>query len=166
MVKVFLFSVAVVIGSVAALYAAWGGDPEPQTELVQPAGSGSLSDNGDGSFTLILHDVPGITWFSDRPERSYGRLSFEDFVTTWQSDDVTKDPPNASLTVDERTYPMELADMSFDAATSTLTYRVLPLDDSETAYVVEPTELTNLEFGPVALFIDAYPTPVNGQITD
>ena len=166
MKKVLFLSIAVVIGSVAALYAAWGGDAESQTELIQAAGSGSLSDNGDGSFTLTLREASAITWFSDRPERSYGRLSPQDFVSLWQSDDVQHDPPNAALSVDDRTYAMELAAISFDDAASTFTYRVLPLDDSEAGRIVDPAELAELEFGPVALFIDALPTPLNGQVTD
>jgi hypothetical protein len=164
LVKVFLFSFAAVIAAVAGIYALWGGDPDREALLVQTASSGSLTDNGDGSFTLTLDDIRAITWFSDRPERLSGRLGLEDFAAAWQTDDVADDPPNASLEVADASLPVELLDMTYGGTGSSLTYRVRPLEGS--GGTVAPADLARERFGPVTLFIDAYPTSVNDQMTD
>ena len=58
--------------------------------------SGSL--DGD---TLTLNGVPNVIYFSDRPARKAGHLSFEKFVESWNKgvDSFKADPPNATLSV-------------------------------------------------------------------
>ncbi len=58
--------------------------------------SGSL--DGD---TLTLNGVPNVIYFSDRPARKAGHLSFEKFVESWNKgvDRFKADPPNATLSV-------------------------------------------------------------------
>jgi len=58
--------------------------------------SGSL--DGD---KLTLNGVPNVVYFSDRPDRVAGHISFEEFVESWNkgSDSFKADPPNATLSV-------------------------------------------------------------------
>jgi hypothetical protein len=50
---------------------------------------------------LTLNNIPLVTFFTDRPFRSAGHLSRDDFLSIWMSDAEANeaDPPNASLAV-------------------------------------------------------------------
>jgi len=63
---------------------------------VLSATSGSLK--GD---TLTLNGVPNVVYFTDRPARKAGHISFSQFVEMWNkgSDSYKADPPNATLSV-------------------------------------------------------------------
>ena len=51
--------------------------------------------------TLTLSNVPNVIYFTDRPKRKSGHIMVEEFLTGWknQEDDLTKNPPNAVLSV-------------------------------------------------------------------
>jgi hypothetical protein len=127
----------------------------PHGTMVSPA--------GDGRYTLTLRDsAPQVIWFSDRPERHFGHLAVERFVTGWGSFGFAKDPPNGALTLlraddSEDTVILELGQPSYDANERTLSFpaRVLEhangrLADFESANDKGVPE----RFAEASLFID------------
>jgi len=59
---------------------------------------------GAGSYTngeLMLQGIPGVVWFSDRPERDAGHLSLAQLGERWKKgeDNFSEDPPNATLAI-------------------------------------------------------------------
>ena len=69
---------------------------EPRYMLVLSAKSGSIE--GD---KLTLNGVPNVLYFSERPERTTGHMSLNDFIGIWSigEDNFNTDPPNAALSV-------------------------------------------------------------------
>ena len=129
-------------------------DAKPEYLFAMPALSGTA--NAD---SLTLNNVSHVIYFSDRPDRIAGHMTLEDFVKNWNegSDSFTDDPPNATLSVLDESGTtetvVELLNLKIDGAAVTFTVKVLEGKLLES-------------FGPATLFIDAFPTAVNSQITD
>jgi hypothetical protein len=83
--------------------------------FVQPATSGQLTPNEDGTMTLHLEGVDSTIWFTDRPERKTGTEATGDFVDAWAAgdDSFAAQPPNAVVQAQQngirRDLPIELA---------------------------------------------------------
>jgi hypothetical protein len=165
MVRISLLSALVVVGLVAGLFVAFVDSSETEL-LVQTAASGSLSDNGDGTFTLALEGVDDVIWFSERPDRHAGTMSLDAFAEAWRNGEAASDPPNAALEANGSVYVIELRDMTLDAAGRRVSYRVAAIDGDPVGSTLEPAVLKAFDFEDAVLFIDAFPTAVNGQITD
>jgi|GEM_PF-1214153 len=132
----------------------WDGEETADLLFVQSASGGSL----EGSI-LRLDGVLHTTFFSERPARVVGEMLNSEFLTYWMQgggDSFEADPPNAALVISEsgETIVLELVGLP-EAVGNQLSYTVRILEGSASA-----------EFDTAALFIDAFPTPVNGQITD
>ncbi len=107
---------------------------------------------------LVLKGVAAVTFFSDRPNRVAGHLSLEGFAEVMKARRplLRADPPNATLSIlspnGNRNVVVELMDPELEDGVLSFRFRVLD------------GELPDA-FGPASLFIDAYPTAVNNQIT-
>ena len=117
---------------------------EPTYLFVQTAAQATYADG-----TLTLTGLGPVTvFFSDRPERDVGYLTYAEFLEAWAkaADSFAGDPPNASLTYRDGTEPaiavIELGDPR--QAEDSLSYGVRMLEG------VIPES-----FGPISLFIDA-----------
>ncbi len=131
--------------------------------------SGSLADNGDGTFQLTLLNAPAQTvYFSDRPDRIVGTTPTERFLAEMGFD--TGDPPNAALVIqvdDENTdvIVFELTAPVYNADVASLTYTAVLLEgfdqlvETGVGFVEEPLTADTLpqEFGSSSLFIDNSP---------
>lgn len=127
---------------------------KPQFLFVVSAKSGAFEDG-----TLTLKDVPLVIYFSDRPDRIAGHTSLKKFVEDWHkgADSIKADPPNATLSIFNK-------DGSKDAVVELSEVRLN--EDLLTCKVRALEGNIPKSFGPSSLFIDAFPTAVNGQITD
>jgi len=113
------------------------------------------SGSYDGE-TLTLTGVPAVVYFSDRPNRIAGHMSVQEFVEMWEegADNFADNPPNAALSISNG-----------DVAVVELTNPLLI--ENGVTFVIEildgdiPVSLDSS-----ALFIDAFPTAVNSQISD
>ena len=117
--------------------------------------AGRLSVEGS---TISLRDVSSqAVAFSDRPYRMARHVPVKTLVSLWGRPDISRDPPNAGITatvggklanaVVKLTNPRFVGNsLKFD---SKLLEGSLPIGGSD-----------------VVLFIDAFPTAVNDQITD
>jgi len=77
----------------------------------QQEGSGQLTEPillsltaAGGSYSqgeLKLEGIPGVVWFSDRPERKAGHLTLPQLGDRWNKgkDSFSEDPPNATLAI-------------------------------------------------------------------
>ena len=112
---------------------------------------------------LVINGVSDkATYFTDRPGRKAGTVNSEEFVTYWQKMDsasgMANDPPNAILTIsppegNPASAVVELLQTDFSNGTATFKVNLLEGE-------IPPS------FGHSSLVIDAFPTPVNSQITD
>ena len=142
--------------SVIAPAALQAEDSEPVSWLfIQHAASMQF----DGETLTLSGLAPSVTAFSDRPHRRIAPLHAEDYLALWHAgaDDFTADPPNAGLSVlvdgQMQTAVVELTDPVLDG--STLRYKVIVLEGAVPPQGEVPS-----------LFVDAFPTAVNDQITD
>ena len=113
----------------------------------------------DGETLTLTGLMPTVTAFSDRPDRLAVPIHAQDFVALWAAgaDDFAHDPPNAGLSV--------IVDGKLETAIVELNRPVLQGDTIH--YDVTILEGPVPQRGEVAsLFVDAFPTTVNGQITD
>lgn len=129
--------------------------------------SGTLVDNGDGTFLLTLLNAPAQTvYLSDRPDRVAGAMPTERFLEILGFDGG--DPPNAALVIqvdDENTdvIVFELTAPVYDADVASLTYIAILLEgfdqfvETGVGFVEEPLTADTLpqEFGSCSLFIDS-----------
>jgi hypothetical protein len=132
------------------------GQPSAQTAdqvsllFIQDAGQGTLDTTAG---TLTLTDAsPTITYFSNRPERVAGQMSFASLVSDWDRL-YGDDPPNAGVqhlgsANGARAAVVELLKAPTYDGDRTVTYRVRPLDTPADA----PERIS---FREVSLFIDA-----------
>ena len=126
----------------------------PQFLYVLSAKTGSF--DGD---RLTLHNVPMVIYFSDRPNRIAGHMSLKMFVALWGQvpDSFKADPPNATLSIfhenGNQDVIVELMEPQMKGDTITFRYKLLK-------------GKTVTSFGASSVFVDAYPTPVNPQVTD
>lgn len=130
--------------------------------FLQTSQGGTLSDNGDGTFDLVLEGHHGGTiYFSDRPQRVFGVSPTDDFLETLGF--PVDNPPNAALLVDagdtEDVAIVELFDPAYDEGTGRLTYKVKILaayDENGLDHVAN--QITDAElptaFDQATLFID------------
>ncbi len=131
--------------------------------------SGTLADNGDGTFLLTLMNAPAQTvYFSDRPDRIVGATPTERFLEEMGFDGG--DPPNAALVIQvdaentdvivfALTAPVYDADLASLTYTATLLEGFDQLVDTGVGFVEEPLTADTLpqEFGASTLFIDNSP---------
>lgn len=108
---------------------------------------------------LTLRGARSTLYFSDRPNRVAGHMSLAQFMRTWEQNakDLQSDPPNAVISIlDEngnKDVVIEISEPVLDNAVLTFSAKVLNGVLPET-------------FGISSLFIDNWPTAVNGQVTD
>lgn len=110
------------------------------------AGDIEVSDD-----TLIIKNDT-IEWFTDRPQRDAGRMDAESFIDVWELGDFSNVPPNAAFSNPGAV--VELANPKLVNGGISFNYNTIS---------------GKLQNGPIlnsSLYIDAEPTPVNGQITD
>ncbi len=129
--------------------------------------SGSLADNGDGTFQLTLLNAPAQTvFFADRPDRTVGALPTERFLEVLGFD--AGNPPNAALVIqvdagNTDVIVFELMVPVYDAEVASLTYTATLLEgfdqfiETGVGFVEEPLTADALpqEFGSSSLFIDS-----------
>jgi len=147
-----------------------GTDASPSLLYVQQAEQGTFAPatgSDPQSYTLTLQDVaPRTVFFSDRPDRVTGAIPNEDFVrleTLFTPDDL----PNAAIVVseppsdDQDVAIVELSAPSYDAATGTVSYTAVVVDEvSEGLSNWEQDQDPSLpeSLGPLSLFIDSSTT--------
>jgi len=130
------------------------GESQPEFLMVISAPYGSF----DGEI-LTLEGVSTVIYFSDRPERIAGHMGAAEFVALWDEGENSflADPPNATLSIllDEGVdnVVLELTDADLMGDVVTFTVNVLEGELPE-------------NIGAASLFVDAFPTAVNSQITD
>lgn len=152
--KILIFTIMVFIATSVLAADVFRGEEQPEFLMVISAPAGTF--NGG---VLTLKGVSTVVYFSDRPERIAGHMTVSDFVALWDGgeDGFSSDPPNATLSVlgdggvNDVVVVLRDADMMGDSVTFTVDI----LEGESPA-----------EFGAASLFIDAFPTAVNSQITD
>jgi hypothetical protein len=102
--------------------------------------------------------VPHVLYFANRPDRVVRHGSLADFAAAWNNrpGSFATDPPNATLSI-------------YDAAGDdvVLTLRDPQIAGDEIRFRVDVIDgRPPSTFGKASLFVDAYPTAVNDQITD
>ena len=111
----------------------------------------------EGAILTLSDLAPSTTAFTDRPHRIATSMPTTDFIGLWSTSDFRADPPNAGISyrVDGalQTAVVELSDPR-DKATGVAYTVALIEGDLPTGG------------GPAILFVDAFPTAVNDQITD
>ncbi len=127
----------------------------------------------DADQLLKLTDVhPTAEIFADRPIRAAGVLRVEELLALWHGGGFGTDPPNAAVVIDDRVIAVELTGAAYDPAADSVVFSVRGLHEPGGAGGLagrdggSPDLLPVGEHTDVALFIDALPTVVNGQITD
>jgi len=120
--------------------------------------SGSFSGSG-----LVMNGLSDdAVYFAERPGRNAGQISLADFSAFWKSAEtagaIEADPPNAIISLSEPGKGMAVAVLELLDGT---------VADSVATFSVRVLEGTIPEkFDSASLVIDAFPTSVNGQITD
>lgn len=105
---------------------------------------------------MILRVPPKAIVFSDRPERMVKMIDLRGFTgNAWgEGGPLIQDPPNASIITDSgRIAIVEITDALYD---NDMLYLTMTLLDGGVPNVGDHVGIT----------IDAFPTPVNNQITD
>lgn len=120
----------------------------------------SGSFNGSGLVMTGLSDT--AIFFAERPGRNAGKISIGRFEAFWKSDEVAEalrnDPPNAVLNIAVPGGGMNVGVVEITNGA---------VVDSIATFSVQVLEGSIPEkFGSASLVIDAFPTAVNGQITD
>lgn len=169
------FAVALIILAVSlfAVYELINVRQTSQLLFVLSAESGKITDEPDSdTHTLSFQlDTKLVHYFSDRPERLAGSVTPERFTELSFADKT--DPPNAAfITYDingkESYYAFELLEARVNGRT--ITFKIRELKDTGEGLLAYydgnyESELP-VTFASAALFVDAIPTPINGQITD
>jgi hypothetical protein len=145
MLKSLVLTVSVAVPIVFALgQSPRSEETKKQYLFVQTANEGRL----DGNVLTISGLSPTIVYFSDRPGRDVGFLTYPEFLGAWKraANSFASDPPNASLTYRADGKPavavLELMEPSF--SDGALSYKVRSLQGK-----------TPGRFAPVSLFIDS-----------
>lgn len=110
--------------------------------------------NGDMTIAedkLTVKDEK-IEWFTDRPDRDAGFMDAASFIELWNESDFVLEAPNAAF--------------SNLSAVIELKSPVLKNKSIEFDFEVVSGKLGDGEIKDASLYIDAYPTAVNSQITD
>lgn len=111
--------------------------------FVVNAPGGSLQ--GD---VLVMQDVPGVIYVSNRPQRVAGLIDVQEFLTYWtdpSDTDFASDPPNAAVS---------FLSGEFDDAVVELRTAERNGDDVHFTVQLIDGSLPTGEFGPAVLFID------------
>lgn len=154
------------IGATALAFAGCNSTKSSSSVLfVQSTEAGSLTpvDGKKGTYTLELSKPnPHVTWFKDRPERTAGTMSTDQFLGLWGQgkDSFETDPPNAALAVASeplKTMVFELSDPVAEKDSKTVQYTATLISDPYT--MTEGIKKTH-DFGFASLFIDDY-SPYN-----
>lgn len=152
--------VAVVIGAAGyAIGARTQGNSTATTEQTsnwlfsQTADAGSISPNGDDTWTLTLTDVdPVVLGFTDRPLRDAQAGTVERLVEAWPQMFADSNPNGVvvahNATGETNSAVVELIDPKLDGSTMTYTVRVLTNEGGP----AEPGVTYNFE--QVSVFID------------
>lgn len=141
------------------------GEPETDSDaseysymFAQTADRGTLTEQPDGSFLLVLENIGPTLWFTERPGRFSGHITTERYINVWTegNDSMTIDPPNAALQLGDISYVFELTNPVYDVETATLRYTasVLPDGDTIALTVGEQRPPEALTFDMPSLFID------------
>jgi len=164
--SIALLPIAILVSFVAA---GCGGSSSKDKEVgllfVQSAPHGAfVSATGTkDDFTLTLRNsAQQVIWFSDRPERHYGHLAVDRFVSAWKQFGFGSDPPNAALTLlrgddQEDTVIVKLGTPSYDASLKTLTFpahRVPHATGRLADFEADNDGAVPKRFADVSLFID------------
>jgi hypothetical protein len=116
---------------------------------------GEVTNVADGAMSLAV--PPSAVAFSDRPDRLVGLVDLGRFLAlAWADDgDLGENPPNASLVdeTDGEIAVIEISGMALAEGTLEIAYSLL---DGNAPSAGDR----------IAVTIDAFPTTVNGQITD
>jgi hypothetical protein len=118
-------------------------EAKKQYLFVQTANEGRL----DGNVLTMTGLGPTIVYFSDRPARDVGFVTYPEFLGAWKrgANSFASDPPNASLTYRDNGKPavavLELMEPSLSGGA--MSYKVRFLQGK-----------TPERFAPVSLFID------------
>ncbi len=157
--KIVFITLALILGTIPVLNAADISKPFPQNYpmllFVQSITSGSF----DGQVLTLKEENPLVLYFSDRPNRFTGHMTKRRFLKLWNDgmDSFKKEPPNAVLSIlnDENVnnVVVELFSPVVDGCIWKYTVKVLSGNLPKT-------------FSSSSLFVDAFPTAVNSQITD
>lgn len=129
--------------------------PIPQMLFVQSAIKGTFRNN-----TLTFKPyAPALIYFSERPHRLAGHMTVKRYMEVWQQgkDSFKSDPPNAVLSI------------LSDNATINATIELLEASTLGNAFQYKINIIEGViprNFGAASLFIDAFPTSVNNQVTD
>lgn len=136
-------TVALAAGIVHSTQSASSEKAKPNYLFVQTAAAAHLDDD-----RLTLSGLGPVTvYFSERPERKVGYLTYAEFIDTWKraADSFASNPPNASLTFrssgKQQVVVVELTNASL--ADNELRYRVRLLKGT-----------LPKRFGPTSMFID------------
>ncbi len=135
-------------------------------------GSGKIESN---KFEIELSGVDeGVIWFNDRPKRDFGEFTLKETAEYWDSDDIQDDPPNAVIEyLDAKANRQHIVVeidkfQTQDAGSASLGGKLLK--KSTRPNKRKPDGSRSQEFPDqmrdVEIFIDAFPTSVNSQITD
>jgi len=128
----------------------------------QTARSGSMADQGDGTYLLTLEQVDAhVTAFTDRPDRDTAVIPTSALYGAW-SELFADSPPNAVLIEHDPiggsdSWVVELTDPTLDGSTVTFTATVLGEEDQSASVRRQVQDLyasPPATFRDVSLFID------------
>jgi Killing trait len=136
----------------------------PSWEAVLTGRTSQMERVGGRDVLVVGGLRPAITLFTDRPRRLIGDLRLREFLALWRGGAFSADPPNAAVVTDGETVGVELAGAELDPAAGSIRFTIDALPSVGSSKV--GPSLTRGPHGETAMFIDALPTPVNGQITD
>ncbi|MBN1346027.1 MAG: hypothetical protein JXQ73_25290 [Phycisphaerae bacterium] len=141
----------------------------PSYLYVVTADAGTLVADGEdaNTYTLTLTGVmPDAIYFSDRPERSAGDETVQEFVDDWAASGFEDDPPNGAIVLhtgdpNGDVVIVELTGPVYDTATATLRLTAAILTDEQTgalaAYGTMADAAIPEAFTTASLFIDDAP---------
>lgn len=132
------------------------GEEEANWLFSQTADGGSISPNGDGTWTLTLTDVdPVVLGFTDRPLREAQAGTVERLVEAWPAMFGDADPNGVVVAHNQsgatNSAVVELIDPQLNGSTMTYTVRVLTNEGGP----AEPG--VTYDFEQVSVFIDDVP---------
>jgi hypothetical protein len=141
-----------------------GSDDDPSLLFVQSGTSGKVLESND-ALEIEVNGVVATTFFFDQPDRECGVVHTGTFIDHWAtSPDLRSNPPNAVLNIPGRTDGPQMVVVELSEpriANDSVLYSAKVLPDEEGTVPSLPQT-----FGEFALFIDAFPTAINNQITD
>jgi hypothetical protein len=160
--------------AMAGLTVACGDQDGSLIVLETGRGTFETADEATQTFELTLQDFRGnVTYFTEAPDRAWGTLEMAEFLELW-NDAFPAGGPNAAIVAYQGgrrtgTVIVELTEPEYLPQAQTLRFHARMLPDEH----VEATDLDfdvvqtlPASFDAVTLFIDAFPSAVNSQVTD